>query len=93
MPVLAVFFMSKVLSDTFYGILFNLKTTISVYSKGNINGNYTKRLQHYITKTRPCNIQQYFTAVKMFIFRRFFLNIFLIFAQNIDCGYTLEPPQ
>ena len=20
-------------------------------------------------------------------------NIFLIFAQNIDCGYTLEPPQ
>ena len=22
-----------------------------------------------ITKTRPCNIQQYFTAVKMFIFR------------------------
>ena len=19
-------------------------------------------------------------------------NIFLIFAQNIDCGYTLEPP-
>ena len=23
----------------------------------------------------------------------FFLNIFLIFAQNIDCGYTLEPPR
>ena len=22
-----------------------------------------------------------------------FFNIFLIFAQNIDCGYTLEPPQ
>ena len=20
-------------------------------------------------------------------------DIFLIFAQNIDCGYTLEPPQ
>ena len=20
-------------------------------------------------------------------------NIFLIFAQNIDCGYTLEPPR
>ena len=20
-------------------------------------------------------------------------NIFVIFAQNIDCGYTLEPPQ
>ena len=23
----------------------------------------------YITQTRPCNIQQYFRAVKMFIFR------------------------
>ena len=22
-----------------------------------------------------------------------FFNIFLIFAQNIECGYTLEPPQ
>ena len=21
------------------------------------------------------------------------MNIFLIFTQNIDCGYTLEPPQ
>ena len=38
------------------------------------------------------NKQQYFTAVKILIFR-FFLNIFLIFAQNIDCGYTLEPPK
>ena len=46
-----------------------------------------------ITKTRPCNIQQYLTAVKMFIFGWIFFNIFLIFAQNIDSGYTLEPPQ
>ena len=27
------------------------------------------------------------------IFSRFFFNIFLIFAQNIDYGYTLEPPR
>ena len=27
------------------------------------------RFYSYITKPRPCNIQQYFTAVKMFIFR------------------------
>ena len=26
-------------------------------------------------------------------FQMNFFNIFLIFAQNIDCGYTLEPPQ
>ena len=24
---------------------------------------------------------------------KFFKIFFLIFAQNIDCGYTLEPPQ
>ena len=44
-----------------------------------------------ITKTRPCNIQRFFMPVKMTIF--FFLcYYFLIFAQNIDCGYMLEPP-
>ena len=26
-------------------------------------------------------------------FQMKFFDIFLIFAQNIDCGYTLEPPQ
>ena len=26
-------------------------------------------------------------------FQMNFFDIFLIFAQNIDCGYTLEPPQ
>ena len=29
----------------------------------------------------------------MKIFSRNFFFIFLIFAQNIDCGYTLEPPR
>ena len=29
----------------------------------------------------------------MKIFRRKKKDIFLIFAQNIDCGYTLEPPR
>ena len=28
----------------------------------------------------------------MKIFNKKKINIFLIFAQNIDCGYTLEPP-
>ena len=31
--------------------------------------------------------------VKMKISSCNFFYIFLIFAQNIDCGYTLEPPQ
>ena len=29
----------------------------------------SEHINSFITKTRPCNIQQYFTAVKMFIFR------------------------
>ena len=39
-----------------------------------------------------CNISQFFTAVKTIIFRRK-VDIFLIFAKNIDCAYTLESPQ
>ena len=48
---------------------------------------------HNITKTCPCNIQRFFSAVKIENFIGKKINIFLIFAQNIDCGYTLEPPR
>ena len=33
-----------------------------------------------------------FKVVKYENFQWKFYDIFLIFAQNIDCGYTLEPP-
>ena len=46
-----------------------------------------------ITKTCPCNIQEIFSAVKIENFAGFFFYIFLIFAQNRDCEYTLEPPR
>ena len=42
----------------------------------------------HITKTCPCNIQRIF---ENFLLKN--LDIFLIFAQNIDCGFTLEPPR
>ena len=48
------------------------------------------------TKTCPCNIQRFFSAAKKLkIFMRFlYIYIFfLIFAQNIDRGYKLEPPR
>ena len=32
-------------------------------------------------------------VVKMENFQQKSTNIFLIFAQNIDCGYMLEPPR
>ena len=33
------------------------------------------------------------SQLKNVLFQMNFLNIFLIFAQNIDCGNTLKPPQ
>ena len=44
-----------------------------------------------ITKTCPCNIM-ILLALKIENFQLKNFDIFLIFAQNIDCGYTLEPP-
>ena len=40
-----------------------------------------------------CNILRYFTAVKTDNFQMKNCDIFLIFAQNINCGYKLEQPQ
>ena len=45
-----------------------------------------------ITQTRLCNILQYFTAVKKDNFQMKNCDIFLFSAQNMDCGYMLEPP-
>ena len=34
-----------------------------------------------------------FSPVKIEKFQGIIFDIFLIFAQNIECGYTLEPPR
>ena len=47
-----------------------------------------------ITKTCPYNIRDFFQLKnRFFFFSEIFFIFFLIFAQNIDCGYTLEPPR
>ena len=46
-----------------------------------------------ITKTCSCNLLKFSEAVKIEYFQMKIFDIFLIFAQNIDCGYTLEPPR
>ena len=49
----------------------------------------------HIMKTRPCNIQRYtaiFHGRNNDNFRLKPFDYFQIFAQNIDCGYKLEPP-
>ena len=54
-----------------------------------------KMTRNIITKTCPCNIHRLlsFLALKIENFQLKMFDIFLIFAQNIDCGYTLEPPR
>ena len=50
---------------------------------------------YHITKTLSMQYTEIFKVVKMKIFNRNF-DIFLIFAQilqNIECGYTSEPPR
>ena len=51
------------------------------------------KLYRDVTKTRPCNISAIFHGSKNDNFQMKNCDIFLIFAQNINRGYTLEPPQ
>ena len=52
-----------------------------------------KRERKTITKTRPFKYIDYFTTKKNENFQIKNSDIFLISAQNIDCGYSLEPPR
>ena len=46
-----------------------------------------------ITKNLPMQYTEIFLALKIENFQLKKIDIFLNFAQNIDCGYTLEPPR
>ena len=46
---------------------------------------------HY--ENMPMQYTDMFLALKIENFQLKNVEIFLIFAQNIDCGYTLEPPR
>ena len=46
---------------------------------------------HY--ENLPMQYKQIFLALKIENFQLKIFDVFLIFAQNIDCGYTLEPPR
>ena len=46
-----------------------------------------------IMKTLPCNIQRCFRNAKNLNFLLLNFDIFLIFSQNMDCGYMIELPQ
>ena len=48
---------------------------------------------HPLRKLAHAIYRDFFSAVKIEKFHQKNADIFLIFAQNIDCGYTLEPPR
>ena len=48
-------------------------------------------VSHY--ENLPMQYTEIFLALKIEHFQLKKNDIFLIFAQNIDCGYTLEPPR
>ena len=58
---------------------------------------FTKSVQSELcfTLRKPTHAtySDFFTAVKNDNFQSKSFDYFHIFAQNIDCGYTLEPPQ
>ena len=47
--------------------------------------------KHY--ENTPIQYNAILKAVKEYNFKMKNYDIFLIFVQNLDCGYTLEPPQ
>ena len=49
--------------------------------------------QYYHYENLPMQNSEIFEVVKIENFHQKKFDIFLIFAQNIDCGYTLEPPR
>ena len=51
----------------------------------------TNCCNHY--ENLPMQFTEKFFGCKNEDFQWTNFNIFLIFAQNIDCGYTLEPPR
>ena len=51
----------------------------------------TQCMLHY--ENMPMQYTEIFKSVKIEKFQKKNFDIFLIFAQNINCGYTLEPPR
>ena len=56
-------------------------------------GSEAERIALFITKTRLLKFIENFTTKKTENFQIKMLIFFYISAQNIDCGYSLEPPR
>ena len=75
--------------------------TVGVFSEtiaaSDLKGRRSRHLIEYMKICHYANMSVQYTAIfhgcKNDNFQMKICDIFLIFAQNIDCGYTLEPPQ
>ena len=69
--------------------------SIIIHSMKNLNNvnrpHKTFIIQHY--ENMPIQYTRIFHVCKNHNFQMKICDIFLIFALNVDCGYTLEPPQ
>ena len=54
---------------------------------------FEKDMHTFQNENLPMQYIEKILAVKMKKFLWKIFDFFLIFAQNIDCGYTLEPPR
>ena len=60
--------------------------------QGLMSSDKTQVPEQNIMKTRLCNMQKILKVVKNEKFEQINFDTFLIFVQNINCGYMLELP-
>ena len=61
--------------------------------KNKVQTGFNVRIQAYTLRKLAHAIYRDFLSFIIENFQLKIFDIFLIFAQNIDCGYTLEPPR
>ena len=74
-----------------YGAFYACLMITVFFSLNKRNQKWLEVPPHY--ENMPMQYTKIFIGVKNENFQQKKFDIFLIFAQNIDCGYTLEPPR
>ena len=97
-PLFPLFILTRSVSDFFCSddggyLKINISSMVSLFCGKifkNVNTQETPCILHY--ENFPMQYTEIFLALKIENFQLKIFDIFLIYAQNIDCGYTLEPP-
>ena len=64
-----------------------------LFTRFDVFPHVSRCLLSYYYENTPMQYTGIFHSLKIDNFQMKNCDSFLIFAQNIDCGYTLEPPQ